>query len=74
LAGANDGGVTVRIFYNKEQDDEIVQAYCCVVWRGVLLAPAAWAENWQVAKDEDGIKVSLSEVPGSQYKAYQALP
>ncbi|EKT4523579.1 START domain-containing protein [Pseudomonas putida] len=40
---------------------------------GVLLSPAAWAENWQVAKDEDGIKVSLSEVPGSKYKAYQGV-
>ncbi|MCO7632538.1 START domain-containing protein [Pseudomonas guariconensis] len=40
---------------------------------GVLLAPAAWAENWQVAKDEEGIKVSLSEVPGSKYKAYRGV-
>ncbi|MDD2092180.1 START domain-containing protein [Pseudomonas guariconensis] len=40
---------------------------------GVLLSPVAWAENWQVAKDEDGIKVSLSEVPGSKYKAYRGV-
>ena len=40
---------------------------------GVLLAPAAWAENWQVAKDEEGIKISLSEVAGSKYKAYQGV-
>lgn len=40
---------------------------------GVLLAPAAWAENWQVAKDKDGITVSLSEVAGSQYKAYRGV-
>ena len=26
----------------------------------VLFAPVALAENWQVAKDEEGIKVSLS--------------
>ena len=26
-----------------------------------------------VAKDQDGIKVSLSEVAGSQYKAYQGV-
>lgn len=39
----------------------------------VLLAPAARAESWQVAKDEDGIKVSLSEVPGSKYKAYRGV-
>lgn len=40
---------------------------------GVLLAPTAWAENWQVAKDEEGIKVSLSEVAGSKYKAYRGV-
>ena len=40
---------------------------------GVLLVPAAWAENWQVAKDEEGIRVSLSEVPGSKYKAYRGV-
>lgn len=39
----------------------------------VLLAGMAHAEDWKVAKDEDGIKVSLSEVPGSQYKAYQGV-
>ncbi|MDE1166082.1 MAG: START domain-containing protein [Pseudomonas sp.] len=36
-----------------------------------LVATAAHAENWQTAKDEDGIKVSLSEVAGSDYKAYR---
>lgn len=40
---------------------------------GAVLAPSAWAENWQVAKDEDGIKVSLSEVVGSKYKAYRGV-
>ncbi|WP_412461982.1 START domain-containing protein [Pseudomonas sp. SC11] len=40
---------------------------------GVLLAPVAWAENWQVAKDEEGIQVSLSEVAGSKYKAYRGV-
>lgn len=39
----------------------------------VLLAGVAHAEDWKVAKDEDGIKVSLSKVPGSQYKAYQGV-
>ncbi|AVD89405.1 MULTISPECIES: START domain-containing protein [Pseudomonas] len=39
----------------------------------VLLAPVAWAEDWQVAKDEEGIKVSLSEVAGSKYKAYRGV-
>lgn len=37
----------------------------------VLMSAAAQAEDWQVAKDEGGIKVSLSEVPGSKYKAYR---
>lgn len=31
------------------------------------------AEDWKVAKDEDGIKVSLSEVAGSPYKAYRGV-
>ena len=39
----------------------------------VLLVGAAQAEDWKVAKNEDGIKVSLSEVPGSAYKAYQGV-
>ena len=39
----------------------------------VLMVGAAHAEDWKVAKNEDGIKVSLSEVPGSQYKAYQGV-
>lgn len=37
----------------------------------LLLAGAAQAEDWQTAKDADGIKVSLSDVPGSAYKAYR---
>lgn len=39
----------------------------------VLLATTAQAEDWKTAKDEDGIKVSLSEVAGSQYKAYRGV-
>ena len=39
----------------------------------VLLTGVAHAEDWKVAKNEDGIKVSLSEVPGSDYKAYQGV-
>lgn len=38
-----------------------------------LMAVAAQADNWKVAKDEGGIKVSLSEVAGSQYKAYRGV-
>ena len=38
-----------------------------------LFAAAAHAEDWQTAKDEDGIKVSLSEIAGSKYKAYRGV-
>ena len=37
------------------------------------LPSLAMADDWKVAKDEDGIKVSLSEVAGSQYKAYRGV-
>ena len=37
----------------------------------VLMSAAAHADDWQVAKEEGGIKVSLSEVAGSKYKAYR---
>jgi hypothetical protein len=39
----------------------------------VLAAGAAQADGWKVAKDQDGIKVSLNDVSGSQYKAYQGV-
>ncbi|BBP75666.1 MULTISPECIES: START domain-containing protein [Pseudomonas] len=39
----------------------------------VLLTGTACAETWETAKDENGIKVSLSEVAGSKYKAYQGV-
>jgi hypothetical protein len=40
----------------------------------VLLATSAvQAQDWKVAKNEDGIKVSLSAVAGSDYKAYQGV-
>jgi len=39
----------------------------------LLFAATAQAEDWQVAKDEDGIKVSLSEIAGSKYKAYRGV-
>ena len=38
-----------------------------------ILSVKAQAENWQLAKDEAGIKVYLSDIPGSQYKAYRAI-
>ncbi|MEG5263604.1 START domain-containing protein [Pseudomonas sp. JDS28PS106] len=39
----------------------------------VLLAGEALAENWQVARDEEGIQVALSDVAGSKYKAYRGV-
>ncbi len=39
----------------------------------VMLAGTAQADDWKVVKNEDGIKVSLSDVPGSDYKAYQGI-
>lgn len=39
----------------------------------LLASTAVHAEDWKLAKDEDGIKVYLSEVTGSQYKAYRGV-
>jgi hypothetical protein len=39
----------------------------------LLASGLAQAEDWQLAKDEDGIKIYLSEVPGSKYKAYRGV-
>ena len=39
----------------------------------LCLASAAHAEDWRLAKDEEGIKVYLSEVAGSPYKAYRGV-
>ena len=47
-----------------------VAALCAL---GLLAASAVQAEDWKLAKDEDGIKVFLSEVPGSRYKAYRGV-
>lgn len=39
----------------------------------VLLAATAQAEEWKTAKEADDIKISLSEVAGSEYKAYRGV-
>jgi hypothetical protein len=44
-----------------------------VLGLGLLTGTLAQAENWQLAKDEDGIQIYLSEVPGSKYKAYRGV-
>lgn len=46
-----------------------VAAFCMLPW----ISAQAIAEDWQVAKDEGGITVSLSSVPGSDYKAYKGV-
>ena len=45
----------------------------CGIGLTVMVAASAQAEDWKVAKNEEGIKVSLSDVAGSQYKAYQGV-
>lgn len=37
------------------------------------VAGNALAEDWKLAKDEDGVKVYLSSVQGSKYKAYRGV-
>ena len=37
----------------------------------VMLAGVAQGQDWELAKDEDGIRVYLSSVPGSKYKVYR---
>ncbi|BCD89647.1 hypothetical protein PSm6_60540 [Pseudomonas solani] len=48
-------------------------AVICGFSATALLASTAHAEDWKLAKDEDGIKVYLSEVAGSKYKAYRGV-
>ncbi|EXF43209.1 lipid-binding start domain-containing protein [Pseudomonas sp. BAY1663] len=43
---------------------------------GMLCLASCWAQaadDWQLAKDENGIKVYLRAVPGSPYKAYRGV-
>lgn len=39
----------------------------------IFAASAVHAEQWNLVKDEDGIKIYLSEVAGSAYKAYRGV-
>lgn len=39
----------------------------------MLLVGGAQAEDWQVARDKEGIQVSLTDVAGSKYKAYRGV-
>ncbi|MDD1013367.1 START domain-containing protein [Pseudomonas rubra] len=38
-----------------------------------VLVPLAFAEEWKEAKNEEGIKIELSAIPGSDYKAYRGV-
>ncbi|AYC33341.1 hypothetical protein D3880_13700 [Pseudomonas cavernae] len=51
----------------------VLRQVAAVCGLSVLLGAAAHAEDWQLAKDEDGIKVYLSSVSGSKYKAYRGV-
>ncbi|HWD30771.1 START domain-containing protein [Pseudomonas caricapapayae] len=44
-----------------------------VIGLSAVLVPLAHADDWKQAKNEDGIKVDLSEVAGSDYKAYRGV-
>ncbi|TDF79307.1 START domain-containing protein [Pseudomonas sp. H9] len=44
-----------------------------VLGLSAVLAPLAQAEDWKQAKNEEGITVDLSEVAGSDYKAYRGV-
>lgn len=39
----------------------------------VLATVTAYADDWALAKNEDGIQVYLRDVPGSKYKAYRGV-
>jgi hypothetical protein len=44
-----------------------------VIGLSAVLVPLAHADDWKQAKNEDGVKVDLSEVAGSDYKAYRGV-
>jgi len=47
-----------------------------ICWLGVcalFVVGTAQAEEWRLVKDESGIQVYLSEVPGSKYQAYRGV-
>jgi len=65
--------VNLWIFDKRNNTMRSFTRVALVVALGLSMAPAVWAEDWKVAKDEEGIQVSLSEVPGSKYKAYRGV-
>lgn len=48
-------------------------AIVCGLAASLGIITQAQADDWQTAKQADGITVSLSSVPGSEYKAYRGV-
>jgi len=61
-------------FANKENNTMgSMKRVAVICGLSAMFMSVAQAEDWTVAKQADGIKVSLSEVSGSNYKAYQGV-
>jgi len=50
-----------------------IRQVAAVCGLSLLMTAVAQAEDWQLAKDEDGIRVYLKPVAGSKYKAYRGV-
>lgn len=52
----------------------MISSRAAALFAFALLGSAmAQAEDWKLAKDEAGIQIYLSDVPGSKYKAYRGV-
>lgn len=47
--------------------------FLCGTFLALLACSAAQAENWNLAKDEDGIQVYLDNTPNSQYQRFRGV-
>jgi hypothetical protein len=47
--------------------------WCAALGLAIALSGAVHAEEWKLAKDQDGIQVYLATVPGSDFKAYRGV-
>lgn len=45
----------------------------CAALLALLLCSGVQADDWQLAKDEDGIQVYLDQVPGSKYQRFRGV-
>lgn len=48
-------------------------ALCAMLLLAASVAGTALAEEWHLAHDEDGIRVYLSDVPGSKYQRFRGV-